>query len=393
MAGRTAAARLIAGPVAPAGRAQLYHAGRERQGWGKGGDDGGGRYLHSRKWRRGPCLPLAAIGAYNQLQMMRQSYIYRQRDWPALRWQEAALIDRLAEVRYQQGRLPGRMENLGFARRQSVALETLTAEAVKSSEIEGVLLDAEQVRSSIARRLGIPAGGMKPPDRSVEGIVEVMLDATQNYANGLTEERLFAWHRLLFSDGRNDSDEPITTGAWRDDAKGPMAVVGNGRFGREIVHFEAPPASVLDAEMATFLEWCNAPSETDPVLKAGLAQLWFVTIHPFDDGNGRIGRAITDLLLARADGSPQRFYNMSSQIMRERKDYYLALETAQKGTGDVTTGCSGSWNAWGGPWPMPGRWSRRRWPGRSSGSRCPAIISTTVRTASSIVCWTALRAN
>ena len=306
-----------------------------------GGVAGAGRHLYPRKCGRGLCLPLAALAAYNQLQMMRQSYIYRQSDWPALRWREEALIDLLAEVRYQQGRLLGRMENLCFALRQSVALETLTAEAVKSSEIEGALLDPEQVRSAVARRMGIPAGGVRAPDRNVAGIVEVVLDATRNYARRLTDEQLFSWHRLLFPDGRNEFDEPINAGAWRNDAKGAMAVVGNGRFGREVVHFEAPPAPVVNAEMQTFLEWCNAPSETDPALKAGLAHLWFVTIHPFDDGNGRMARAIADMLLARADGSPQRFYSMSSQIMRERKDYYLALETAQKGTVDVT-----EWMRW-----------------------------------------------
>ena len=281
------------------------------------------------------------MAAYNRRQMMRQPYIYRQRDWPALRWRAEALIELLGEVRYQQGRLLGRLDNLGFAVRQGVALDTLTAEAVKSSEIEGALLDPEQVRSSIARRLGTPVGGVRAPDRNVEGIVEVMLDATRNYARRLTEAQLFAWHRLLFPDGRDELDKPISAGAWRDDAKGAMAVVGNGRFGREVVHFEAPPASVVAAEMQTFLEWCNAPAETDPVLKAGLAHLWFVTIHPFDDGNGRMARAIADMLLARAEGSPQRFYSMSSQIMRERKDYYLALETAQKGGVDVT-----EWMKW-----------------------------------------------
>ena len=281
------------------------------------------------------------MAAYNRFQMMRQSYIYQQSNWPAFRWREEALIDLLAEVRYQLGRLLGGLENLGFDVQQSVALKTLTAEAVKSSEIEGALLDPARARFSIARRLDVPAGGLKVEYQNVVGIVEVMLDATDGFRDPLTDERLFAWHRSLFPDGRNELDESITVGAWRDDANGPMAVVGNGRFGREVIHFEAPPASVLDAEMQAFLDWCNAPPETDPVLKAGLAHLWFVTIHPFDDGNGRMARAITDMLLARADGSPQRFYSMSSQIMRERKNYDLVLETVQKGTCDVT-----DWMKW-----------------------------------------------
>ena len=268
--------------------------------------------------------------------MTPQSYLHQRPDWPNLHWRAADLIDLLADVRRRQGRLLGRMAELSFAVREKLSLEALTAEVVKTSEIEGELLDPALVRSSIARRLNIVVGGISPQARSVEGIVELTLDATRNYARKLTVERLFRWHSLLFPGGRNEFDETITVGNWRNDAKGPMVVAGSGRFGREIVHFQAPPASVLNTEMRSFLDWCNAPSETDAVLKAALSHLWFVTIHPFDDGNGRIARAIANMMLARANGAPDCFYSMSSQIMQERRDYYRALETTQKGDTDVT---------------------------------------------------------
>ena len=266
--------------------------------------------------------------------MMRRLYVHEQLDWPNLHWQHEVLVDRLAEVRHRQGRLIGRMESLGFELRQEAALETLTEEAVKSSAIEGERLDAEQVRSSVARRLGMDIGGLTAEDRNVEGIVELMLDATENYARPLDTGRLFAWHTALFPTGRSGLSR-ITVGAWRDDHAGPMQVT-SGPVGRERVHFQAPAADRVGREMGAFLDWFNAPADTDGVLKAGLAHLWFVTIHPFDDGNGRIARAIADMALARSDDSPQRFYSMSAQIRQERADYYRVLERTQKGDTDVS---------------------------------------------------------
>ena len=266
-------------------------------------------------------------------------YIHQQYEWPGLRWRGEELADSLAEVRYRQGRLLGRMESLGFALRQTAMLDTLTGDVVKSSEIEGEILDAGEVRSSIAWRLGIDAGGIPSADRNVEGIVALMLDATQNYADPLTDERLFGWHADLFPTGRS-AGKQITVGGWRDDAYGKMQVV-SGPIGKERVHYEAPAADRVVGEMRTFLDWFNAPSDTDVVLKAGLSHLWFVTIHPFDDGNGRIARAISDMALARSDDTPQRFYSMSSQIRRERRAYYDVLERTQKETMDVT-----AWMAW-----------------------------------------------
>ena len=266
-------------------------------------------------------------------------YIHQQYEWPGLRWRGEELADGLAEVRYRQGRWLGRMGSLGFALRQAAMLDTLTADVVKSSEIEGEILDAGEVRASIAWRLGIDAGGIPSADRNVEGIVELMLDATQNYADPLTDERLFGWHAALFPTGRS-AGKPITVGGWRDDAYGKMQVV-SGPIGKERVHYEAPDASRVDGEMRAFLDWFNAPSGIDAVLKAGLAHLWFVIIHPFDDGNGRIGRAVSDMALARSDDSPQRFYSMSSQIRRERRAYYDVLERTQRETVDVT-----AWMAW-----------------------------------------------
>jgi Fic family protein len=261
-------------------------------------------------------------------------YIHELPGWPGLIWDPEQLAAPLAALRYRQGRLFGRMESLGFGVRAEAWLDTLTQDVIKSSEIEGEILERDQVRSSIARRLGIDIGALAPSDRNVEGVVEMMLDATQRYDSPLTEERLFGWHASLFPSGRSGMHK-IIVGNWRDDQTGPMQVV-SGPLHQQKVHFEAPAASRIPQEMASFLEWFAAPSEIDPVLKAGLAHLRFVTIHPFDDGNGRIARAIGDMALAQAEASPQRFYSMSAQIRTERNDYYLALERTQKGTLDVT---------------------------------------------------------
>jgi Fic family protein len=261
-------------------------------------------------------------------------YIHELKDWPGFHWNAEQLAESLASVRHRQGRLTGHMEALGFNFQQEAVLQTLTADVLKSSEIEGEKLDAEQVRSSIARRLGLDIGALKPADRHVECVVEMMLDATRSYDKPLDAERLFAWHAALFPTGRSGMTK-IHAGAWRDDSTGPMQVV-SGPIGKEHVHYEAPKADRVDAEMRAFLEWFEAPSVIDPVLKAAEAHLWFVTIHPFDDGNGRIARAIADMALARSEHSPQRFYSMSAQIRLERNDYYDILERTQKGTMDIT---------------------------------------------------------
>jgi Fic family protein len=266
-------------------------------------------------------------------------FIHERADWPQFQWDQVGLSDQLAAVRYRQGRLIGNMEALGFRLREEAVLHILTEEVVKSSEIEGEILDRQQVRSSIARRLGLDIGALLPVDRDVEGVVEMMLDASQNYEATLTEDRLFGWHAALFPTGWSGMHR-IKVGAWRDDSTGPMQVV-SGPLGKERVHFQAPEAGRLDAEMAWFLEWFNGPTAIDPVLKAALAHLWFVTIHPVDDGNGRIARAIADLVLARSEQSSKRFYSMSAQIRLERSDYYEILERTQKGTLDITP-----WMAW-----------------------------------------------
>ena len=266
--------------------------------------------------------------------MRRITYIHELPDWPRFHWSWERLAEPLAAARHRQGRLIGHMEALGFSLRQEAVLETLTADVIKSSEIEGEKLALGQVRSSIARRLGIDIGALKPADRNVEGVVEMMLDATRKYDQPLNAERLFAWHAALFPTGRSGMTK-IRTGAWRDDRTGPMAVV-SGPIGKERVHFQAPPAKRLNREMKAFWEWFNADADTDPVLKAALAHFWFVTIHPFDDGNGRIARAIADMALARSESSPQRFYSMSAQIRQERRAYYSILEETQKGTLDIT---------------------------------------------------------
>ncbi len=261
-------------------------------------------------------------------------YIHALPDWPRLTWDAARLSSLLAEVRHRQGRLLGRMEGLGFRLRSEASLTTLTADVLKSSAIEGEHLDAEQVRSSIARRLGLNVAGLKPSSRDVDGVVEMMLDATQHYDQRLTAERLFGWHCALFPTGRSGTTR-IAVGRWRPVSAGPMQVV-SGPIGREQVHFEAPEASRLDAEMTTFLKWMDGSADGDPVLKAGVAHFWFETIHPFEDGNGRIGRAIADMLLARADGTTERFYSLSTQIEAERQAYYRMLERNQRGTMDIT---------------------------------------------------------
>jgi Fic family protein len=264
----------------------------------------------------------------------RRTYIYERQAWPAFSWNSERISPRLVEVRHRQGRLIGRMEGLGFQLRIEAVLDTLTEDVLRSSEIEGEKLDRDQVRSSIARRLGIDIGGLTPADRNVEGVVEMMLDATQHYDEPLTAQRLFDWHAALFPTGRSGMSK-INVGAWRDDRKGPMQVV-SGPIGKERVHYEAPVAARLHGEMKKFLDWFEKESSTDLVLKAGLAHLWFVTIHPFDDGNGRIARAIADMVMARSEQSPQRFYSMSAQIRQERKSYYEILEATQKGDLDIT---------------------------------------------------------
>lgn len=261
-------------------------------------------------------------------------YIHQRKEWPKFTWEETATAAQLANVRHRQGRLLGRMEGLGFQLRAEAVLQSLTEEVLKTSEIEGERLDKDQVRSSIARRLGIETGALAPADREVEGIVEVMLDATQNFDQPLSEERLHSWHAALFPTGRSGMTK-IEVGQWRSDKKGPMQVV-SGAMGRERVHFQAPPAKSLKKEMQAFIRWFNAEDKIDPVIKAGLAHLWFVTIHPFDDGNGRIARAIADMALARSENSARRFYSMSAQIRLERNAYYNILETTQKGGLDIT---------------------------------------------------------
>ena len=262
-------------------------------------------------------------------------YIHEQPNWPNFNWNDSELSPALADLRYRQGRLLGRMEVLGFNLRTEASLTMLTSDVLTSSAIEGEDLNPEEVRSSIARRLGIDVGGYVPVGRDVEGIVEMMLDATQNYSQSLTDERLFGWHAALFPTGRSGMHR-IAVAAWRTGEAGPMQVV-SGPIGREKVHFEAPAVERLHHEMTAFLDWFNAANNAlDQILKAAVAHFWFVTIHPFEDGNGRIARAITDMALARADQSKDRFYSMSSQIETERKEYYRQLESQQHSDLDIT---------------------------------------------------------
>ena len=271
--------------------------------------------------------------------IVRRIYIHERPDWPRLHWRPEALANALADVRHRQGRLLGRMETLGFDLRREAVLGTLVEDVVKSSDIEGEKLDSAQVRSSITRRLGMDGGGLGTAERDVEGVVGLMLDATGRFDRPLTAERLFDWHASLFPTGRSGMRR-IAVGRWRGAQADPMQVV-SGPIGRERVHFEAPSAARVDAEMRAFLQWFEAPADADPVLRAGLAHLWFVTVHPFEDGNGRIARAVADMALARSEGSSQRFYSMSSQTRAERAAYYDVLERTQRGTTDVT-----DWMTW-----------------------------------------------
>lgn len=267
-------------------------------------------------------------------------YIWEQSQWPVWQINMAQLAVLLADVRHRQGRLTGSMAALGFRLQDEAELTTLTQDVIKTSEIEGETLHADQVRSSLARRLGLDIGALAPVDRHTDGVVEMMLDATKNYRQPLTKERLFAWHGALFPTGRSGLSK-IRVADWRDDTSGPMQVV-SGAYGHEKVHYQAPPADALPTEINRFLDWFNTPqTDLDPVLQAGLAHLWFVTLHPFDDGNGRIARAIGDMALARSEGSSRRFYSLSAQIRRNRNGYYQILEQTQKGDMDVT-----QWLAW-----------------------------------------------
>ena len=262
------------------------------------------------------------------------NYIWQANDWPNWHFDLAILAQPMAEVSRAQGLLMGRLVDVGMALRDQASLAALTEDVINTSEIEGERLNVESVRSSIARRLGVDIGALAPVDRHVEGIVEMVIDATANHNAPVTQGRLFGWYAALFPTGYSGLSK-INVGTWRNDANGPMQVV-SGPIGRQQVYFEAPPAGRLDAEMGRFLDWLNEASSPHPLIKAGLAHLWFVTLHPFDDGNGRIARAIGDLLLARADGSPQRFYSLSAQIQRERKAYYDILEQTQKRSLEVT---------------------------------------------------------
>jgi Fic family protein len=263
-------------------------------------------------------------------------YIHNLEDWPKFSWSRDAVADLLIQVRHKQGVLIGGMNSIGFEDRGEVALQTLTQDVVKSSEIEGEILDQSLVRSSVARKLGIDDGAIAADDKRVDGVVEMMLNATQEFDRVLSQERLFIWHSFLFPSGRSGFSR-ITVGQWR---KGSVQVV-SGQMGKELVHFDGPSGDRVDEGMNRFLDWLNNDSKIDAVLKSAIAHLWFVTIHPFDDGNSRIGRAIADMLLARSEKSSQRFYSLSAQIQLERKGYYKILEQIQKGSLDIT-----SWLVW-----------------------------------------------
>jgi len=261
-------------------------------------------------------------------------YIHEKDNWTNFIWNEKLVSKKLAETRNLQGRLLGKMESLGFDQQDEAVLNTLTLEIVKSSEIEGEILDLEQVRSSVARRLGIELAGAIESEKHIDGIVEMMLDATQRYDLPITKNRLFGWHSSLFPTGWSNMYK-ITVADWRKDTTGPMQVV-SGAMGKEKIHFEAPNSDRIDSEMESLINWIESENEIDPVLKSAIVHLWFITIHPFEDGNGRITRAITEMLLARSDNSVKRFYSMSSQIRVERKQYYEILEKTQKGTSEIT---------------------------------------------------------
>jgi Fic family protein len=266
-------------------------------------------------------------------------YLYNIQNWPIFKWNSEKLLPLLAYVRNRQGKLIGKMGALGFELQNEANLEILTIEILKSTEIEGEFLDREQVRSSIARRLGLDISGLVYSERNVDGIVDLMLDATKKYDKELTKERLFSWHASLFPAGQSGMYK-IITGNWRDDSTGPMQVV-SGALGKEKVHYQAPPANQLENEMRIFFDWFNLEQNVDPVLKAAIAHLWFVTLHPFEDGNGRISRVLSDMLLARSDEQSYRFYSMSTQIRKERNSYYDILEKTQKGSLDIT-----NWLEW-----------------------------------------------
>jgi len=262
------------------------------------------------------------------------NYIYQKENWPDFTWDTENIVNLLSEARNLQGRLIGKMESLGFDLRNEALLDTLTLDVLKSSEIEGAVLNPDQVRSSIARKLGMEIAGSVNSDRDVDGVVEMMIDATQNCFQPLTADRLFDWHAALFPTGRSGMYK-ITVADWRKDTTGPMQVV-SGAMGKEKVHFQAPDSELVENEMLLFLDWFNNDDKLDLVLKAAITHLWFVTIHPFEDGNGRITRALSDMILARADKSNQRFYSMSAQIRKDRKGYYEMLEKTQKGNLDIT---------------------------------------------------------
>jgi len=267
------------------------------------------------------------------------TYIWQQADWPRFRWDGDTLLAPLGEARHKQGWFLGHMAQLGFELKLEAELLATTDDVMKTSAIEGESLDLASVRSSVAKRLGLAHGGIAPVDRKVEGIVEMMLDAAHNHARPLTVERLFGWHAGLFPTGFSGLQK-LDVGGWRKDREGPMQVI-SGAYGRRRIHYEAPPADRLSSEVEAFLAWFNGPLEIDPLLRSGLAHFWFVTIHPFDDGNGRIARAIADMALAQAERTGQRFYSVSAQIQRERNRYYEALERTQKGSLDVT-----EWLSW-----------------------------------------------
>jgi Fic family protein len=277
-----------------------------------------------------------AVNASHNLRMNYgyKTYIWEHYEWPAFRYDFARLVDALSSVMHSQGFLLGRLADVGLRLRNQASLIALTEDVLKTSAIEGETLNADSVRSSLARRLGVEIGALAPVDRHVEGVVEMILDATSNCHSVLNEQRLWAWHAALFPTGYSGLSK-ITVGNWRDDRDGPMQVV-SGPMGRQRVHYQAPPASVLPAELTRFVQWVNSHTSHPPVLKAGLAHLWFVTLHPLEDGNGRIARAVGDMLLARADGGRQRFYSLSAQIQRDRENYYDVLERTQKGSLDVT---------------------------------------------------------
>ncbi len=277
----------------------------------------------------------AANNAYIRRMRSASTYIHQLTDWPRFHWDRERIAPVLARSRESQIRLLGKMEGMGFSLQKEATLQTLTQDVVKSSEIEGEVLDPDQVRSSIARRLGMDIAGLVPADRSVEGVVEMMIDATQRFSEPLTEERLFGWQAALFPTGRSGIQK-IIVGDWRKNTvNDPMQVI-SGMMGREKVHFQAPDSALVPDEMFAFLKWFNDEMVEDSLLKAAIAHLWFVTIHPFEDGNGRIARAISDLQLARADNSAQRFYSMSAQIRKEKNRYYDRLEETQKGKLDIT---------------------------------------------------------